>query len=144
MDTEVTLPLHSVTFDERPMSPLRVPVQAPPRVEPVVASDQTIDPTALSSSPTPTAMFVFFSHVQTTQPNLLAMNMHDAREHFERAYLAEQYRLVDGKVSALAKIVDIERTHLYRKLRSLGILKLRTPDASAETSTATRVEHAEA
>jgi two-component system, NtrC family, nitrogen regulation response regulator NtrX len=29
--------------------------------------------------------------------------------------------LCNGKVGLLAKRVDMERTHLYRKLRSLGI-----------------------
>ena len=45
----------------------------------------------------------------------------EAREQFERAYLQQQLMLCNGKVGLLAKRVDMERTHLYRKLRSLGI-----------------------
>lgn len=55
------------------------------------------------------------------RPDLLAMPLREAREHFERAYLAEQLALCDGKVGALARRVGMERTHLYRKLRTLGV-----------------------
>jgi DNA-binding NtrC family response regulator len=53
--------------------------------------------------------------------DLLAMPLREAREHFERAYLQQQLILCDGKVGQLAKRVGMERTHLYRKLRSLGV-----------------------
>ncbi len=53
--------------------------------------------------------------------DLLALPMREAREHFERAYLTQQLQLCDGRVGQLAKRVGMERTHLYRKLRSLGI-----------------------
>jgi DNA-binding NtrC family response regulator len=53
--------------------------------------------------------------------DLLALPLREAREHFERAYLQQQLVLCEGKVGQLAKRVGMERTHLYRKLRSLGI-----------------------
>src|SRR5690606_7851702 len=53
--------------------------------------------------------------------DLLAMPLREAREHFERAYLQQQLLLCGGKVGQLAKRVGMERTHLYRKLRSLGV-----------------------
>ncbi|MEE8118790.1 MAG: sigma-54 dependent transcriptional regulator [Gammaproteobacteria bacterium] len=53
--------------------------------------------------------------------DLLALPLREAREQFERTYLVEQLRLCDGKVGKLAERVGMERTHLYRKLRSLGI-----------------------
>ena len=53
--------------------------------------------------------------------DLLAMPLREAREHFERAYLKQQLELCGGKVGQLAQRVGMERTHLYRKLRSLGI-----------------------
>ncbi|MEJ2255492.1 MAG: sigma-54 dependent transcriptional regulator [Woeseiaceae bacterium] len=51
----------------------------------------------------------------------LALPLREAREHFERAYLEKQLVLCGGKVGQLATRVGMERTHLYRKLRSLGI-----------------------
>lgn len=53
--------------------------------------------------------------------DLLALPLREAREQFERAYLQQQLVLCDGKVGRLAKRVGMERTHLYRKLRSLGV-----------------------
>ena len=53
--------------------------------------------------------------------DLLALPMREAHEQFERAYLLQQLMLCNGKVGLLAKRVGMERTHLYRKLRSLGV-----------------------
>ncbi|HMN45221.1 MAG TPA: sigma-54 dependent transcriptional regulator, partial [Povalibacter sp.] len=65
------------------------------------------------------------SQAPTTEPlvkqDLLALPLREAREHFERAYLQQQLILCNGKVGQLAKRVGMERTHLYRKLRSLGV-----------------------
>jgi two-component system, NtrC family, nitrogen regulation response regulator NtrX len=65
------------------------------------------------------------THAPTNEPlvkqDLLALPLREAREHFERAYLQQQLILCNGKVGQLAKRVGMERTHLYRKLRSLGV-----------------------
>ena len=53
--------------------------------------------------------------------DLLALPLREAREQFERTYLQQQLVLCGGKVGQLAKRVGMERTHLYRKLRSLGV-----------------------
>ena len=53
--------------------------------------------------------------------DILAMPLREAREQFERAYLEQQLQLCGGKVGRLAERVGMERTHLYRKLNSLGI-----------------------
>ena len=45
----------------------------------------------------------------------------EAREQFERAYLEYQLRKAGGSVSKVATAAGIERTHLYRKLRGLGV-----------------------
>ncbi|MBT8077838.1 MAG: sigma-54 dependent transcriptional regulator [Gammaproteobacteria bacterium] len=65
------------------------------------------------------------SAADSTEPlvkqDLLSLPLREAREQFERAYLQQQLVLCDGKVGQLAKRVGMERTHLYRKLRSLGV-----------------------
>ena len=65
------------------------------------------------------------SHAPGVEPlvkqDLLALPLREAREQFERAYLQQQLLLCNGKVGQLAKRVGMERTHLYRKLRSLGV-----------------------
>lgn len=53
--------------------------------------------------------------------DILSLPMREAREQFERAYLTQQLALCGGKVGKLAERVGMERTHLYRKLRALGV-----------------------
>jgi DNA-binding NtrC family response regulator len=60
-------------------------------------------------------------HEPLVKHDLLALPLREAREHFERAYLQQQLMLCEGKVGQLAKRVGMERTHLYRKLRMLGV-----------------------
>ena len=50
-----------------------------------------------------------------------SLPLREAREQFERAYLLRQLQQVGGSVGRLAKAVGMERTHLYRKLRDLGV-----------------------
>lgn len=47
--------------------------------------------------------------------------LREAREQFERIYLLRQLQRTEGNVGKAAKLAGMERTHLYRKLRSLGI-----------------------
>ena len=47
--------------------------------------------------------------------------LREAREMFEREYLEFQLRQNKGSVGKVAQIAGLERTHLYRKLRALGI-----------------------
>jgi two-component system, NtrC family, nitrogen regulation response regulator NtrX len=51
----------------------------------------------------------------------LDLPLKEAREQFEREYLLYHLKQAGGSVGKLARIVDVERTHLYRKLKSLGV-----------------------
>ncbi|MBI2398722.1 MAG: sigma-54-dependent Fis family transcriptional regulator [Xanthomonadales bacterium] len=51
----------------------------------------------------------------------LSLPLRDARDRFERTYLMRQLRHCRGSVSRLAQISGMERTHLYRKLKDLGV-----------------------
>ena len=53
--------------------------------------------------------------------SMLELPIRDARDLFERSYLLFRLREVKGSVSDLAPLVGMERTHLYRKLKSLDI-----------------------
>ena len=54
-------------------------------------------------------------------PKIFDLPLREAREQFEREYLAYKLRETGGSVGKLAEAVGMERTHLYRKLRALGI-----------------------
>ena len=49
------------------------------------------------------------------------LDLREAREAFEREYLSRHLALSDHNMSELARRVGQERTHLYRKLKSLGL-----------------------
>jgi len=55
------------------------------------------------------------------RPSSFDLPLREAREQFEREYLRYQLGKAGGSVGKLAESVGMERTHLYRKLRSLGI-----------------------
>lgn len=50
-----------------------------------------------------------------------ALSFKEAREKFERNYFLQQLDLAGGSVGELSRQVGMERTNLYRKLKSLGI-----------------------
>jgi len=54
-------------------------------------------------------------------PPLFDLPLREAREQFEREYLVFKLQEAGGSVGRLADAVGMERTHLYRKLRSLGV-----------------------
>src|SRR3569833_2913413 len=66
-------------------------------------------------------------------PGLFDLPLREARENFERAYLEYQLRQVGGSIGKVAKQAGMERTHLYRKLRALGMnLKEAKPEEEGE------------
>lgn len=58
---------------------------------------------------------------QTSYKALLDFPLRVAREEFERVYLSHHLKGCQGQMSILAGTTGIERTHLYRKLKHLGI-----------------------
>ena len=51
----------------------------------------------------------------------LDLDLREAREVFEREYLARHLSLSGNNIAELARRVGQERTHLYRKLKALGL-----------------------
>lgn len=62
-----------------------------------------------------------FSQAVQAPDSLFDLPLRQAREQFEHDYLDYQLKQVSGNVSKLAELVKMERTHLYRKMRSLNI-----------------------
>jgi DNA-binding NtrC family response regulator len=70
---------------------------------------------ALKQSPTAAAP------AASDHPGYFDLPLREAREQFEREYLVYQLKQAGGSVGRLADAVGMERTHLYRKLRTLGV-----------------------
>jgi len=58
---------------------------------------------------------------QAALPIDLVQPLRNARDEFERFYFQHHMKLVNNNMSKLAEISGLERTHLYRKLKQLGI-----------------------
>ena len=52
---------------------------------------------------------------------LMEMPLRDARDQFEKAYLEHHLKRTGGNVAEVARLSGMERTHLYRKLKQLGV-----------------------
>ncbi|MBY0437703.1 MAG: hypothetical protein K2W80_05875 [Burkholderiales bacterium] len=54
--------------------------------------------------------------------------LREARDAFEKSYLEHHIALEGGNMSRVADKVGLERTHLYRKIKQLGIRTRRTEE----------------
>jgi two-component system nitrogen regulation response regulator NtrX len=54
-----------------------------------------------------------------------AATLHDAREQFERDYILRALASQNGNISRTADVLGVERSNLYRKMRSFGIAPAR-------------------
>jgi len=59
--------------------------------------------------------------IEARQLGRFDLPLREAREQFERAYFEYQLRQSEGSIGKVAKQAGMERTHLYRKLRGLGL-----------------------
>jgi two-component system nitrogen regulation response regulator NtrX len=70
-----------------------------------------------------------FGNQQATAPGLpLDLTLREAREAFERVYFEHHIAKEGANMSRVADSVGLERTHLYRKLKQLGIKLARRND----------------
>jgi len=67
------------------------------------------------------AIPIFSQGLEQLPVSLFELPLRQAREQFEHDYLSYQLEQCVGNVSQLAERVQMERTHLYRKMRSLNI-----------------------
>lgn len=75
-----------------------------------VEIESILNPTAGEDSP-----------IHAAQPNDYSADYRAARDGFEKGYFEFHLNQLNGNVSALAELTGIERTHLYRKLKTLKI-----------------------
>ena len=63
--------------------------------------------------------------------HLMSLPLKEAREAFERDYLAAQVGRFSGNISRTAEFVGMERSALHRKLKSLGLTEKKPADENA-------------
>ena len=74
-----------------------------------------------TSVPTPTISAVVDPGPQSTQSFDLDRPLRDARDGFEKAYFEFHLAMENGSMTRVAEKTGLERTHLYRKLKQLGV-----------------------
>ncbi|CAB3638542.1 MAG: response regulator [Achromobacter pulmonis] len=98
--------------------PHPVPVAAPATASAAVALEDELDPPTLSAAPVneiPVTANGQLGSISLDQP------LREARDEFERIYF--EYHLVreSHSMTRVSERTGLERTHLYRKLKQLGI-----------------------
>jgi two-component system nitrogen regulation response regulator NtrX len=97
----------------------------PGNLEDLQAAVRTLAVTALSEeiSAAEVAAVVaqFADETASASAVPLDMPLREAREAFERAYFERLLELEGGSIAKVAEKSGLERTHLYRKLKALGI-----------------------
>ena len=53
---------------------------------------------------------------------ILSLELKDAREKFEKVYLALHMRRFNGNITKTSRSVGMDRTALHRKIRQLGLI----------------------
>jgi len=74
---------------------------------------------------------------------IMMLPLREAREMFEREYLFAQVTRYGGNISRTAVFVEMERSALHRKLKSLGVtteVRLRRADVSRKGTTTTETQ----
>lgn len=86
--------------------PIISPIDLPPRFLTPPAASSRVESTIPGASPV---------QVDFSQP------FYQAVENFERAYLSQAYRMMDGNVSRMSTDLQMDRSYLHRKLKNYGI-----------------------
>jgi DNA-binding NtrC family response regulator len=84
-----------------------------------LAGVQTVEPTAAGGVNYPAA--IEDTSPKATQSFLLEKPLRDARDEFEKAYFEFHLHREGGSMTRVAEKTGLERTHLYRKLKQLGV-----------------------
>lgn len=86
----------------------------------ILATGDPTTPITLETLP-PEVSVVRQTGSKDDSERMIALPLRDAREHFEREYLAAQIERFGGNISRTAEFVGMERSALHRKLKSLGV-----------------------
>jgi DNA-binding NtrC family response regulator len=82
------------------------------------AVDLTVEAAMTGGTPLPSAPAI---GPQAEQKFLLDKPLRDARDEFEKAYFEFHLAKEGGSMTRVAEKTGLERTHLYRKLKQLGV-----------------------
>ena len=74
-----------------------------------------------------------FVHAQASEPSSAdRMTLHEARDRFERELILRTLAEQQGNMSRTAETLGVERSNLYRKMRTFGIAPARRAEDESE------------
>ncbi len=86
----------------------------------ILATGNDDTPISLDQLPDDTAS-VSTAHTSFNSGEIMSLPLREAREVFERDYLAAQMTRFGGNISKTARFIGMERSALHRKLKTLGL-----------------------
>jgi DNA-binding NtrC family response regulator len=93
-------------------------LRKPIAVDPVVPQTLAVEVAASSAVAVPLSADV---GLQANQNFVLDKPLREARDEFEKAYFEYHLARENGSMTRVAEKTGLERTHLYRKLKQLGV-----------------------
>jgi len=87
----------------------------------ILSSDENDEPISVSALPELAQNQSLKTERQDLSESFLSSPLREAREKFERIYFLSQLERFDGNISQMARFVEMERSALHRKLKSIGV-----------------------
>ena len=97
---------------------------SPKYIEP--QEEKAVQSGALALTPKPTSTepvstVVEGEYISGIAKTYFDLPLREARDLFEKAYFEHQMQIMGGSMTKISEYTGLERTHLYRKLKALGI-----------------------
>ncbi len=96
------------------------PKYVEPEEEKVVQASSSTAPKAAASD-APAQVAPEGEYISGIAKTYFDLPLREARDLFEKAYFEHQMQMMGGSMTKISDYTGLERTHLYRKLKALGI-----------------------
>jgi DNA-binding NtrC family response regulator len=97
------------------------PKYVEPEQERVVQSNASSMATPKQVAVEPVNTTVEGDYISGIAKTYFDLPLREARDLFEKAYFEHQMQIMGGSMTKISEYTGLERTHLYRKLKALGI-----------------------
>jgi DNA-binding NtrC family response regulator len=97
------------------------PKHIEPAEEKTLATGMPVSAATKPSTAEPVAAPLEGGYISGIAKTYFDLPLREARDLFEKAYFEHQMQIMGGSMTKISEYTGLERTHLYRKLKALGI-----------------------
>ncbi len=97
------------------------PKHIEPAEEKTLATGLPVSAATKPSAAEPVATPLEGEYISGIAKTYFDLPLREARDLFEKAYFEHQMQIMGGSMTKISEYTGLERTHLYRKLKALGI-----------------------